>query len=175
MRMNSEITQEEYQAKKDSLLKDKHKHEELLKDANQRVETWLDRAETMFNFAETAQKRFTKGSLEMKRDILSCLGSNLSLKDRKLDISLDNGLALLLQVAPEIQNLHNRLEPTQVADSNTDWEAFYSQTKNWGPSRTSRGETSLNITNFQLHHLRLNNLHQSLLQNHLIPNGRLNL
>lgn len=133
MRMNSEITQEEYQTKKDSLLKEQHKFEELLKDANQRIVTWLDRAETMFNFAETAQKRFTEGSLETKRDILSCLGSNLTLQDRKLDISLDKGLSMLLQVAPEIQNLHNRLEPAQSIGSKADWEVLYSQNKKWGP------------------------------------------
>lgn len=132
MRMNSEISQEEYLSKKKNLLAEKHKFEELLNDANNRVETWLERAETVFNFAETAKKRFEEGSLEDKRDILSCLGSNLSLSDRKFSLSVDKSLALILQIAPEVENLHNRLEPTQLVGSQADLEALYSQNKKWG-------------------------------------------
>jgi len=43
--------------------------------------------------------------------------------------------------------LHNRLEPTQLVDSTTDWEALYAQNKKWGPSRMSQGGTSLFLTN----------------------------
>ena len=41
------------------------------------------------------------------------------------------------------KNLHNRLEPTQLVDSTTDWEALYAQNKKWGPYRFAMGKPSL--------------------------------
>ncbi|MBI2094848.1 MAG: hypothetical protein HYT89_01620 [Candidatus Omnitrophica bacterium] len=101
-------------------------------DTQARVETWPDRADKAFIFAQTAQKRFDASTLEGKRYVLSCLGSNLVISGKKLRIQADNGLALFEQVAPDVQSLHNRLEPTQVVDSATDWEALYAQNKIWG-------------------------------------------
>ncbi len=69
----------------------------------------------------------------IKRYVLSCLGSNLVLSGRKLRFQVDDCLALFEQVAPDVQSLHNRLEPTQTVDSHTDWEALYVQNKKWGP------------------------------------------
>jgi len=122
--------------KKDDLIRKKQKYEELINDTQNRIETWLQRAEDTFSFAETAKKRFETGTLDDKRQILSCLGSNLILTGRKLRISVYKSLALFQEVAPAVQNLHNRLEPMQVADSITDWETLYAQNKKWGPSRT---------------------------------------
>lgn len=133
MRVSEEISASEYSEKKENLLKEKKKYEQLMSDAHQRIETWLERAEETFTFAQTARNRFQKGTLEDKRQILSCLGSNLTLKDRKLFAPLDNGLSLFQKVSPEIKNLHNRLEPTQSVDSKVDWEVVYSQDKRWRP------------------------------------------
>ena len=132
MRLNEEIGPEEYTKRKDDLLREKQKYEELIGDAQHRIESWLEKAEKTFSFAETAQKRFQTGTLEDKRHILSCLGSNLVLRDRKLRISVDKSLALIQEVAPDVQSLHNRLEPAQGVDSITDWEALYAQNKKWG-------------------------------------------
>ncbi|HOD12961.1 MAG TPA: hypothetical protein PKO44_07730, partial [Candidatus Omnitrophota bacterium] len=67
-----------------------------------------------------------------KRYVLSCLGSNLVLSGKQLRLQVDKTLALIQEVAPDVQSLHNRLEPAQVADSITDWEALYAQNKKWG-------------------------------------------
>ncbi|MCM8775762.1 MAG: zinc ribbon domain-containing protein [Candidatus Omnitrophica bacterium] len=132
MRLNEEISPEEYTTKKDDLLKEKQKYEELIGDTQKRVETWLDRADKAFIFAQTAPQRFNAGTLEDKRYVLSCLGSNLVLSGRKLRFQVDDCLALFEQVASDVQSLHNRLEPAQLADSITDWEALYAQNKKWG-------------------------------------------
>ena len=113
MRLNGELTLEEYTDKKEALLKEKGKYKELLNDISHRQETWLDRAEKLFSFAETAKEKFENGALEDKREILSGLGSNLLLTDRKLDVSVDNRIGLFLDVAPGVQALHKRLEPPQ--------------------------------------------------------------
>lgn len=132
MRLNNEISAEEYAQKKDILVQEKSNYEGLIVDTQARIETWLKRAEDMFSFAETAERRFETGTLEDKRHVLSCLGSNLVLSGKQLQIQVDKNLALFQEVAPEVKSLHNRLEPTQPVDSMTSWEALYAQNKKWG-------------------------------------------
>jgi len=146
MRLNEEIGPEEYARKKDDLTQEKQKYEGLIADTQDRIETWLKRAEEMFTYAQTAQNRFETGTLEDKRYVLSCLGSNLVLSGKQLRLQVDKTLALIQEVAPDVQSLHNRLasakpwlrygeaglEPTQLVDSTTSWEALYAQNKKWG-------------------------------------------
>lgn len=132
MRLNGEISAEEYGQKKNGLVQEKQKYEGLIADTQNRIETWLERAEDMFSFAQSAQKRFETGTLEEKRYVLSCLGSNLVLTGKKLRIQLNKNLALIQDVAPEVQSFHNQLEPAQVTASITDWDALYAQDKKWG-------------------------------------------
>lgn len=129
MRLSGEITSEEHAAKKDELLVEKRKLEELLADTQGRIETWLQRAEETFEFAETARERFKAGSLDEKRQILSVLGSNFVLKDRRLEISLDECFELLKEVQPQIKNLQNRLEPVGFIG---ELEAEIADSKFWG-------------------------------------------
>jgi hypothetical protein len=132
MRLNNEIAPEEFKARNERLLEEKYKYEGLLKDTSHRQETWLDRAEKLFSFAETAKQRFENGTLEDKREILAALGSNLLLINREIKVPLDNDLAMFLEVAPEVQDLHNRLEPLQQAEKSISWDKIYDQNKNWG-------------------------------------------
>lgn len=139
MRLNNEITSEEFSIKKAQLLEEKTRFEEILKDSSNRVKDWLDRAEEVFQFAETARERFETGDLHTKKEILSCLGSNLLLKDRKLDMTLEKSLALFPTHAPEVRELHNRLsaeqaglEPPQHVEKQAFYEDFYSKNQKWG-------------------------------------------
>jgi site-specific DNA recombinase len=132
LRLTGEVSPEEFAVHKAKLLKEKHKYEELMKDANDRVETWLERAEKMLNFAETAKSRFELGGFEDKREILGDLGLNLSLLDRNLSIPLKKPVELVEEVAPEVQALHKRLEPRYPLDNIDVYEKAYSKNKNWG-------------------------------------------
>ena len=133
MRLNEEVSAEEYIGKKNALMKEKQRYEDLIADTQDRIETWLKRAEDTFAFAETAQKRFAIGTLEDKRQILSCLGSNLVLTNKQLRIHVDKSLALFQKVAPDVQNLHKRLERRlEPVGSPVSWEALYAQNKIWG-------------------------------------------
>src|SRR3989338_4645087 len=109
MRLNSELTTEEYLSKKQSLLDEQQKAEELLKDDFHRAETWLDRAEKLFEFAETAKKRLEEGDLQAKREILNCLGTNFEFSVGTLRLSTRKPLVYLHILAPEVQALHLRL------------------------------------------------------------------
>ncbi|MEW6610421.1 MAG: recombinase family protein [Patescibacteria group bacterium] len=111
MRAAGQITDEEFTAKKSDLTKEKHRLEEFLADTGNRVDRWLEVADDMFTFVRLAKEKFETGSLELKRQILSCLGSKLSLKDRKLTIDLENALLPMRTVAQEVQAVSERLEP----------------------------------------------------------------
>jgi len=132
LRLSGEINPEEFLNHKEKLLQEKHKYEELINDANNRVETWLDRAEKMLNFAETAKNRFELGTIDDKRDILASLGSNLSLFEKKLSITLDKPIELVEEVAPEVRALHKRLEPLYPIENTEVYENSYAKNKKWG-------------------------------------------
>ncbi len=135
MRLNNEINAEEFKQRKAELAIEKERFEELIEDANHRADTWLDRAEKVLEFAETAKKRFETGDLEAKRDILSSLGSSLILKNRTLSLRLNPPLELVKSVAPEVQDLHENLEPIQVPATQGTYDVIYSQNENWGGRR----------------------------------------
>ena len=80
------LSDEEYGRQRMGLLKDKAALEEMLRDAGHLVEKCLELSEKSFDFASTARDRFTKGDCEVKKEILTALGSNLVLKDKRLSI-----------------------------------------------------------------------------------------
>ena len=52
-----------------------------------RFDTWLQKAEDLLSFAETAKQQFETGDLKTKRQIIQTLGSNLYLTDRPSPLS----------------------------------------------------------------------------------------
>lgn len=127
MRANEELNEEEFASKKSELSKEKSRLQELLGDTDKRVDDWIEKAETMFNFAEKAKSKFEAGTLEEKRAILSILGSNLSLKDGKLAVNLQKPLTCIKIAVPEIKAIHNRLEPLEIGFNKRKMGVLYSQ------------------------------------------------
>ena len=80
------LSNAEYGEQRLALLKEKAALEELLRDAGHRVNQWLILSENIFEFACTARERFTKGDPMTKKEILTTIGSNLTLKDKNLSI-----------------------------------------------------------------------------------------
>lgn len=132
MRLNGEIPPEEYRERREKLAGEKQRAEEILSDTSHRAKTWLDRAEQLLSFAETARKRFEGGDLTVKRDILSALGSNLVLMNGILEIQTGKPLSLFREFAPEVQALHKRLEPPKASKNQEDWEVLYAKNSKWG-------------------------------------------
>lgn len=132
MRANGELTEVEFLKRKSELNREKLNLEELMKDTSKRIDDWVERAECLFSFSETAQKRFEEGGLEVKHEILSCLGSNLFLKDGKLSVDLQKPLLLVEKYAEEIQAFHERLEPVKNLMDKGDLEALYAKNPAWG-------------------------------------------
>lgn len=78
----------DYARRRSGLVKEKIRLEAVLDDAAGRIEKWLDIAEKTFDFACHARQWFAKGAPEEKGQILQVLGSNLTLKDKKLSLDL---------------------------------------------------------------------------------------
>ena len=82
------ISNEEYQSMKNTLLGRKNVLESDLSAQGKGIEKWVELSERTFNFARYARIWFEKGSTESRRAILSCLGSHLVIKDKKLAVQL---------------------------------------------------------------------------------------
>lgn len=132
IRLNSEIDETEYLQKKQELKEEKDKFDELIADSSHRIDTWFDNAEKFLKFAETAKERFENGSTETKKDILSCLGSNLLLMDGKLRVQLQSPLNVFAEYSTAVTALKERLEPVQLQARQGVTDDLCGKTKNWG-------------------------------------------
>src|SRR3989344_2965442 len=79
------------------------------------------------NFARYARATFKDGNLEKRKEVLHNLGSNLTLKDRNLSISIEKPLLVLQSAAKEVRAIHRRLEPRKHQLDQRDYESVYSQ------------------------------------------------
>ena len=131
MRANGEIDEEQFRDKKAELLVEKDRLWAFLKDTDKRVENWLEIAERGFNFAEKAAAIFAdareKNNLAVKKEVFSALGSDYTLKDGKLRISLDNLLFPIRNAADEVRSTITRLEPKKKVAIAKDMGEIYSQ------------------------------------------------
>ncbi|PIR50182.1 hypothetical protein COU79_00905, partial [Candidatus Peregrinibacteria bacterium CG10_big_fil_rev_8_21_14_0_10_54_7] len=84
------------------------------KDADQ----WINPCEKTFHFACYAAAHFKNGTPETKRAILTALGSNLTLTNKKLRISLHKHLQLMQLVRDPSPVKNHRFEPKILGQSN---------------------------------------------------------
>ena len=127
MRAKGQIDEETFLRKKAILETERKRLMGLLEETDKAVDDWLERAEYLFNFAEVGKIRFERGTIEEKKDVLSYLGSNLLLKDRKLRITRKNELIAMEELAKEEKAIRNRLEPLGFGSDKTKLWAEYAQ------------------------------------------------
>ncbi len=113
MRMNEEITPEEFAEKKTGMNREKSRLLALINESDSNVDDWLEKAEKLFDFAASARQKFINGSLDDKKEILAALGSNLTLKDRILSISIQKPLVLVEKAATEVNAIYKAFEPAK--------------------------------------------------------------
>jgi len=116
MRAAGEITEAEFKTKKVELLQEKQKYEGLLNNTAQRADHWLELAEDVFTFARDVKHKFETGDWQAKKNLLQILGSKFVLKDKKLEITLNELLFPVPTIIKEAEKQNNRLEPpTSIA------------------------------------------------------------
>jgi hypothetical protein len=121
------LSDEEYAKRKGELLKEKSHLEEILNDTSERVERWLDIAEKTFSFACYARYWFKNGSPEEKSKIFQALGSNLTLKDKKLFVDVKKPFILVEKILKQIPEVKPGFEPKKFALNKGKIEGVYSK------------------------------------------------
>lgn len=58
----------------------------ILDNSDQRIDEWIDKAEKVLDFSLKAKETFENGNNYVKREIITSLGSNFILKDRKITL-----------------------------------------------------------------------------------------
>ena len=81
------------------------------------------------------RQRFENGNLLVKREILACLGSHLTLMDGKLNIQLQEPLSIFTKYSPKLKALHDRLEPLQGKSEQEVMEVLYAENEKMVPER----------------------------------------
>ncbi len=109
--MDEAITKEVYNEKKASLERERSNLMVFIKDIDARVGAWMKKVEEAFDFALDARKAFSTGDMEKKRIILSTIGWNHLLKDRKLILRAEKPLLVIQEAAFAAKSISDRLEP----------------------------------------------------------------
>lgn len=131
MRTNGEITLEEFKAKKSELTKEKLRLSGLLSDSNDRTDKWIERAEAFFYLASNAKKKFETGTLEERKKIVQALGSNLLLKDRKLDVVKTKPLVVAEEGVRFSKEFQREFEPLKKRFTKQDMKEFFDKNPVW--------------------------------------------
>ena len=127
MRLNNEITEDEFISKKSELLREKLHLQELLNDTDNRISSWIEKAENIFNFAKDAKFKFEIGTPQEKRQILMALGSNLTLKNGIISLSIEKPLLLIEKAVPEIKKINNDVRTSKNIELERNLDALYTQ------------------------------------------------
>lgn len=125
MRASGLITDGEFQERKIDAEKEKDRLAELIKATDRNVTNWLDTADKLFTFTGLAFKRFRKGDPETRRAILASLGWNLQIKDKELDISREEWIEPVKQMATAIREKFDALEPLETLQNKKTLEDFF--------------------------------------------------
>ncbi len=104
------ITEEMYQTTVKRYEEKQRQLEKALKKYGRLKVDWLKNLEEDFKFASTARKRFAEGDTNTKREIFFKLGSNFSLKDRKLFIELRKPYFAIQKSKEVVQPIFTRFE-----------------------------------------------------------------
>ncbi len=121
------LSDEEFRNQKEAILVDKRQLEASMGHAGQRIEQWVEAAETAFDFAIHARYRFATGTLADKREILSTIGSNLVLEDKKLWLDLTKPFCFLKDIISKEVTTSGKFEPEKRIDMKAQLESSWAQ------------------------------------------------
>ncbi len=116
MRATGLIDDAQFRERKVEAETEKDRLKSLIETTDNNVTNWLDTADKLFTFSELAVKRFKEGDPETRRGILTSLGWNLHIKDRKLDLSKEEWIEPVKHISKVLRDELNRLEPVSALE-----------------------------------------------------------
>lgn len=111
------ISDEEYQNLKMGMVRRKLKLEDELKVQNKEILEWVELSERTFDFACYAHIWFEKGDEKTKRAILSCLGSNLTLKGKKVFVNYHSFVKTLIKSRQAVEDELEKVRTSKVSSN----------------------------------------------------------
>lgn len=107
-------TPEEFRKQKAEIVTERNQIQKQMEEAKSGLDASLQATERVFNFCAFALKHFNTDDLRKKRTILSTLGSNVTLKDRKLRIEKLYPFLLIENEMAAQKRLNKKFEPKKV-------------------------------------------------------------
>lgn len=141
MRANEEISAEEYGKMKAEELERKYNLERARKDTGRGINAWIETGDEMLTFIEKAKDKFKNGGRDLRRELISTLGSNLIVLNKKLNIDLDNSLLPIQKVSPIVREIKDRLEPINNQVNQQEFDALCDQNPTVLGDRDSNPDT----------------------------------
>ena len=132
MRYKELIDDETYIKERDVLKATIARLKNELRETESRAEKWVDLTEKTFHFATYARKAFETGTLQQKREILTALGQNFSIKAKKVKIIPNEWLIPIEKAYPALETEYKRLELKKYQSVEARNLAFAQLILNWG-------------------------------------------
>lgn len=127
LKLGNLLTETEYAAKKQELLKEKEMLQETL---SQPVpKTWLETFEETLSTAEDALQRFQKGDEKKRKEVVYNLGSNLCIKGKMFSVEAKNPVLFMKKIAKPVNTISRRFEPPDCGLDKSQLWAEYARTK----------------------------------------------
>lgn len=125
--LDGKVPEDYYNRKLAKYEKDKKVRKKILDGIDQRVDERIQELDEDLGFAVTASQSFADGDDYKRKDIISYLGSNLTLTDQVLDIELKRPLEMVAEVAKTVNEAAERFEPLENTDNSAQFKAYLSE------------------------------------------------
>lgn len=126
MTLSEMLTTEEGMTIKQELEEKKQQLQDELSRMDTHVTEWSNLAIMTFDIVKNLKERFTNGTIEQRKTILRVIGSNLTVKDKKIEITVRKPFEYFQEAVSEI-NSNARLEPNDLPDITSQSALFYSK------------------------------------------------
>jgi len=123
----SMLSDEEFMAQKQSLLKEKQVLTDKRGSTDTRMVNWMDKINKAFNFATTAREKFATATITEKKEMFNLLCSKLFLKDKKLEYYLDIPFNYIEEAKKEEITMDAVIETDDIAKVYGNLEAYWTQ------------------------------------------------
>ncbi len=100
----------EFSRFKKEIIKERTGLEKEIAETQKRVDDSFEKSERVFNFCAMVKKKFREGDVRTRRMILTSIGSNITLTDKKLSIQLIHPFELVKKELASQTQLFTRLE-----------------------------------------------------------------
>jgi site-specific DNA recombinase len=124
-------TPEEFRKQKAELVAERDRLEKEMGGTKEKLDQDLETAERIFNFCTFARHHFSNGDLQKKRAIFGTIGSNLTLKDKKLSIERLHPYMLIENEVKAQKLLYAGLEPEKKGYNKRKEAAFAASLPTW--------------------------------------------